>query len=213
MTIALVQSVSVTGAIPVITIAPTAAGNLLVVLVNDTLNTVTGIADDAGNTYQAVSGARATNTAVTTSTDIWYAANIAAGATTVTITFSGSHNGLYQVVEYSGAKTTSPVDAGAHISDANATVVGPDLVVTDGNDLLVAVVAVGVSNPASVGAPWSTIPSSPNHVFAQSIAPGSTGTYAAPYSAGSQQFCSSGAAFFVSGSGAPSVGNTSFLVF
>lgn len=110
------------------TIAATAAshtaGNLLVVHVmgSETANTVSSIADTAGNTYTQGTSCRITSAAVGF-TDIWYAKNITGNASnTVTATLSGTTTFRRIVVDqYSGADTVSPFEVCATGSAAAST--------------------------------------------------------------------------------------------
>src|ERR1051325_160964 len=71
-------------------IPSTASGNLLVVgfMTNavNTTTTVSSITDNSGNAYMEAGPARAIDTGVPDSIDIWYAKKSVAGATSVTIT-------------------------------------------------------------------------------------------------------------------------------
>lgn len=85
------------------------AGNLIAGAIgwDDATNTLTGISDGA-NTYTLLDNP-------TTCTDIraasFYAKNTAAGATTVTATFSGAPNNIaFAIHEILGADTVSPLD-------------------------------------------------------------------------------------------------------
>lgn len=109
MAISLVQhkfNSSASGTTVAVTIAANSAGNLIVVGAGGGSSsvTVTGVTDNAtggSNTYVQASGARATATGHMV--DCWYVLSAAhAGATTVTVTFSGSISGDAFVMEVSG---------------------------------------------------------------------------------------------------------------
>src|SRR5277367_1631411 len=77
------------------TIPATGAGNLLVVGWQvgsgaNTSMTISGIKDNAGNTFAEAGNARSFDTAIGTVVDIWYARNTLPGATSLTITTSVS---------------------------------------------------------------------------------------------------------------------------
>lgn len=86
-------------------------GNLIVVAVTwDSTNTTTATcSDNRGNTYaNATSG---NNTTLRQAMRVCYAANVAGGPTTVTVTFSATSSfRRIAVSEYSGVATISPVD-------------------------------------------------------------------------------------------------------
>ncbi len=103
-----------------ITIAPTHAGNLLVVVIG-------GIQTTTGN----VSNVKLGSTPLTLAKDIvvsggpqyvsiWYLANIPAGQTTVTYTSTAVDNGAV-VAEYSGIATTSPLDVTASAGSSSTS--------------------------------------------------------------------------------------------
>jgi hypothetical protein len=88
-------------------------GNLNIVAVgwNDTTSTVTGISDTRGNTYTLAIGPT-TGTGLRQS--IYYAKSIAAGANTVTVTFSQAAVFVdVRILEYSGLDTVNPFDKAA----------------------------------------------------------------------------------------------------
>ena len=97
------------------------AGNLIIVAVRiSSLTTTVGIADTQTNTYSsAISQPQATNTH---QIQIFYAANVKAGANTVTATYSASDNHPWMAIyEYSGLTTISPLDQVAGAQGSNAT--------------------------------------------------------------------------------------------
>lgn len=205
MAIALVQSVIInpTGnTVENITISPTGTGNLIVVPVvndNNPACNITGITDNAGNTYVQVPGVASSTSdpPFTITTDIWYAIDSISGATTVTVTFDNPDNGVICINEYSGVVTTSPIDViGTPVTSTGDPLLGPSLTITNPNDLLVTIVGPRSLNPTAVGSPWALAPGSFGRV-ATLIGPGSSGTYQASYSvASSTNYCASGVAFF-----------------
>ena len=113
--------------------------NVVVVGWNDTTRTVQSVADTRGNTYVRAVGPTLLNTAATQS--IYYAKNIsaaAAGANTVTVTFSGAASFPdVRVAEYSGLDPTSPLDVVAGASGSSALANSGNATTTSANDLLV----------------------------------------------------------------------------
>jgi hypothetical protein len=98
------------------------AGDLNVVVVgwSDTTSSVTGVTDTAGNTYAMAAG---TNAGSGVSESIFYAANIASGANTITVNFRT--NAAFpdvRALEYSGVSKTGPlnISAGAAGSGTSA---------------------------------------------------------------------------------------------
>lgn len=101
-----------------LSVASTGIGSLLVVgAYNASSRTVTGVADSAGNTY--VQGSGCQGTVGTRAIDLWYCLSaVTGGATTVTITFSGSAGTFLKEIyfwEVSGF-TNCTFDAGGHVS-------------------------------------------------------------------------------------------------
>jgi hypothetical protein len=97
----------------------TTTGNLIVVgvIVNQTTDTISGIADSQGNTYTKIRGRRVATTGAYFCT-LWYAKNITGGTTpTVTVTSTSAQFNV-QAFEISGADTATPLDAQ---SDAGGT--------------------------------------------------------------------------------------------
>lgn len=78
------------------------AGSLLVLVVHTYSNSVTvvGVTDDKSNTWTEAVTARSGS--ITERVQIWYATNVAAGATAITVDQSGSTNRRWHVYEVSG---------------------------------------------------------------------------------------------------------------
>jgi hypothetical protein len=120
--------------------AAQAAGDLNVVVVgwNDSTATVSTIRDKSGNTYTRAVGP--TIQSGVASQSIYYAKNIAAaaaGANTVTITFSRA--AIYpdiRILEYKGADPNSPVDVTAAGTGNGATSSSGSVTTTSATDLI-----------------------------------------------------------------------------
>jgi hypothetical protein len=118
------------------------AGDLNVVIVgwNDSTSTVTSITDTSGNSYVAAVGP--VSISGTATQRIYYAANIkaaAAGANTVTVTYSASVVWPdVRIIEYSGISTSSPFDVGVSASGTGTAINSGAVTTTNANDLLVA---------------------------------------------------------------------------
>ena len=127
--ITLVQATSCgPGASPIICPIPaTGSGHLVVVgleLVRGvtTGTTISSVTDNAGNIYSEAGSAWATDSNTGAITDIWYANNTTAGATSVTITPSAGVSSAGAVFwEFSGVSTTSPLDQTVALSSQSAT--------------------------------------------------------------------------------------------
>jgi IPT/TIG domain len=122
------------------TVAQT-AGNLNVIVVgwNDSTSTITGVTDTSGNAYSVA--APVVVQSGTASQAIYYAKNItgaAAGANTVTVTFSAAarHPDI-RIAEYSGIDTANPLDTSAGAQGNTATSDSGPAATTNANDLLV----------------------------------------------------------------------------
>jgi hypothetical protein len=174
-------------------IAPTGAGNLVIVAVE--YGALTGISDDAvggSNTYAPVPGTHALD-AMGFNCEIWTAAGVHGGATH--LTFTGSNS--WQVVwEVSGLSST--VDVAGELSTQPAGVpVAPALTTTRDGDFLIGIVVfhgaiTGITGPFTLdskqnGDGWG-------HLTATN-AP--AGAYQVTWTGVNDTFGSSAAAFFV----------------
>jgi hypothetical protein len=101
----------------------TGTGNLLVVCLQNYLGTsptTTSITDNAGNTYVQVASSLGSGNSV--QSEIWYAANSIAGATSLTCNSSGTyHQLMVEFFEFSGAATTSPADTATFTTFAGSS--------------------------------------------------------------------------------------------
>jgi hypothetical protein len=111
--------------------------NILAIGWNNTTSTITSVVDSAGNTYRlAVPKASANGV----SQAIWYASNIkaaAAGANTVTVTFSASTAFVdIRALEYAGLDPIDPFDAGASASGNGTSASSGAVTTTATNELI-----------------------------------------------------------------------------
>ena len=135
--------------------AAQAAGDLNVVVVgwNDSTAVVKSVADKSGNTYTL--GVGPTVVSGSLSQSIYYAKNIAAaaaGANTVTVTFSTA--AAYpdiRILEYSGADPNNPVDVTAANTGNSTTSSSGSATTTNPTDLIFGanIVATMTSGPGS----------------------------------------------------------------
>ncbi len=109
------------------TIPATGSGHLLVIGWQigggaNTATTIASITDNAGNAYAEAGAARAIDTAAGSVADIWYAKNVAAGATSIAVNPSSSVTNAGVVIwEFAGASTTAPLDQTAILNNQAAT--------------------------------------------------------------------------------------------
>jgi len=135
--------------------AAQAAGDLNVVVVgwNDSTATVKSVTDTSGNTYTVAVGPTVVSGALSQS--IYYAADIAsaaAGANTVTVTFStAAASADIRILEYSGVAPFSPVDVTAASTGTNASSTSGSATTTNATDLIFGanVVVTSTKGPGS----------------------------------------------------------------
>jgi len=133
------------------TIPATGSGNLLVVgwQINSSSAALTSITDNVGNAYAKAGAAQAADS--TGATGIWYAKNIAAGATTLTVTPNASVTNAGIVIwEFSGADSSAPLDQSAFMSNqaSSATPSAPAVNTTSAKE---AVISVAITTQAVTG--------------------------------------------------------------
>lgn len=152
--IAFVQAIVFTANANHTTSAPitNGAGNLMFLIVDasDSGATPPTVADTQGNIWTQI---RHDANSGNTSVSIWYAANIAGGTNTITVTnFSSSVYCLATMAEYSGVALTSPVDQQSECG------VGSSTTITTGvaNALVIFASSVPSSGPPpTYGAGWN----------------------------------------------------------
>ena len=101
---------------PVTTIAPSGAGHLLVVAVETrSTGSVAAVMDNVGNTYVAIPGSRATESADDLGVELWYAQDSLPGATTITV----AGPTIFTTVswEVAGIRTTNALDTVTTLDD------------------------------------------------------------------------------------------------
>ncbi len=157
------------------------AGDLNVVIVgwNDTTATVKSVVDTKGNTYVLATGPVKVTGSLTQS--IYYAKNIggaAAGANTVTVTFSAT--ATYpdiRILEYSGLDTNSPFDGGTGATGTATTTDSGGVTTTNANDLLVGANIVLTSTSAAGTGYTSRVITYPDGDIAEDEVVTAVGTY------------------------------------
>jgi hypothetical protein len=155
-----------------ISISPTTTGNLIVVgaaytAVVQTNPTVSSVTDDAGNTYTHVpsslspTGGNNGADEFFIATDLWYCANCLSGALTISVSWSDTtpQTVFLYAYEFSGAKTTSPVDSANTLADAgggaHAAPTSPTLTPTQTGELLFTVMLNNGTQISSANSPWN----------------------------------------------------------
>src|SRR6266853_3260702 len=139
---------------PTITISATSAGNLIVAQISNVgTRTVSSVTDNVSNMYVFATGSHqiTTNHVI----DTWYCQNCSAGATTVTVNFSGSCNSIVSVEEYSGVKTSGALDTANALYTAAGSTVGPSLTPSATGELLTSAALTDDFFLTGVNSPWT----------------------------------------------------------
>jgi hypothetical protein len=191
------------------TVPATATGNLVVVgfaSIWGTTPTISRMTDNAGNVYAQAGNARSidsTNEMV----DIWYAKNVKAGATSLTITPDPAETvGAAVIWEFSGVDTVSPLAQTAITNTQPGTPrpYGAPVTTTSPREVIVSIMAPAggvtgitagnpfISDSLIFGAGWG-------HLFTSS-----TGTYAGQWNTGGGVYHSSTVSFKAAGTSSAS---------
>lgn len=178
--------------------ASVGAGNLLVLgIYTDSSATIT-VSDNRGNTWNLVY-----NTVVSGIGRIafYYAQNVAAGSTTVTVTQTGAFTGLV-VAEYSGIATTSSFDQTNSGSAVSSSPSSGNVTTTQADELLVgfATTEPGVTWTAGTNFTLRDANSSGQLQLEDRIV-SATGTYAATFTMSASQRWGCGIATFKASAG------------
>ncbi len=181
------------------------AGDLNVVAVgwNDTTSTVSSVTDTRGNTYALAIGP---NTGTGLRQSIYYAKNIAAGANTVTVTFSqAAAVPDIRVLEYSGLDAVTPLDATAGAAGNSAAASSGNATTTKANELIFgAGMTARHFNSAGTGF-TSRIITTPDGDIAEDQIVGSTGSYSATAPLASGNWVMQMATFAAASAPAPTI--------
>ena len=115
-----------------------------------TTNQTVTVTDSAGNTY--VDAVSQSNQSDNHQLHLFYAANIAAGPTTVTATFSGSNNHPWLAIHaFSGLRTLNPLDKVASAQGSSTTPMTPSTMTTStARELVVAGVGLQFMDTATL---------------------------------------------------------------
>lgn len=159
MALSVVQSVSAIGnqlGSVTLTITSTTAGNLLLISAcetNPTIALTPSVVAGTGQTFTSIIDAQGSNGQLQT----WYVKNCAAGTTQIKVTrASGIGQWVVNVVEISGADTTSPLD---QHNDNTTGAALPSVTTTSANEywwgLWFAMDNSGVLTLTKPGAPWN----------------------------------------------------------
>ena len=164
--------------------SPAKPGDLILAFSKwDNLVTVTGITDNAGNTYTPIG--TFTNVGTNDRIEAWYTLNPTGAPTSVTVTYSGktASTSLLDIVEFSGLATSAPVDQTAvNTGTGTALSTGATPTTTDSNDTIVGLFAtIGSSSPGypyALGSGYSLIVTDTTS-FIEYMSVTSTGSYTA----------------------------------
>ncbi len=135
-------------------LAPTGAGDLLVVATEFAASETELVSDAAGDHFTLIPQSDAIDVLQGTGVVLWYAANVQAGTTAVTVTYNGA-DAYAAVWEVSGIATTATLDVSASFTDLppSGTQSSPLITTTADGDFIVAV--GDVQDPVSdVAAPF-----------------------------------------------------------
>lgn len=142
MTIKLIQhaSVSNAGSPSVLTIAPTLARSLIIVMLK-TEETVSSMVDNASggsSRYVKVPNARATNTLGSLTCDIWYTANSNQKATSITVTLGDNTPNILWMFEVQIMNSSSPFQEVGIVNDGTnvTTIVGASVITSNALDFI-----------------------------------------------------------------------------
>jgi hypothetical protein len=123
------------------TISPTQSGDLIVVgWVGGSGSTkMSSVMDNVSDTYVEAGAAQAVDSADNSWTDIWYAKNCNAGATSITVTPNATGYGAVVVWELSGVDPNAPLDQTATLSSQAATLTptGAPVTITSPNEVVI----------------------------------------------------------------------------
>ena len=163
--------------------------NIVVVGWNDTTATVSSVADSSGNTYTRAIGP--TRVSGTLSQSIYYAKSIAsaaAGANTVTVTFTQAANYPdIRTLEYAGLNPSNPVDVTTASTGSSSVSSSGAVNTTNAADLIFGVNIVTGSTSGPGSGFTSRMLTSPDGDIAEDEIVATAGSYAAtaPVSSGS----------------------------
>ncbi len=177
------------------TIPATGAGSLVVVGLTQesgTTATIASITDGAGDTYQSAN-ARSIDTTCANTAEIWYAGNVIAGVTTVSIAMSSNVTIEAWVVELAGV---GQLVGGGHIDShaSSAMVSAPTVVTTGPAAVLSTVTTCGAVTAIANGGPFTALAIENGEDTAYLIAD-APGTYGAVWSYGGGSWNATTAAF------------------
>jgi hypothetical protein len=151
--------------------------NIVVVGWNDTTSTVSAVTDTRGNSY-AQAGTTVSGTGLRQA--IYYAKNIAAGANTVTVTFSQAAAFVdVRVLEYSGADTASPLDVTAGAIGTGGTPSSGAATTTSAKELIFGAGMTGSHFSGAGSGFTSRVITSPDGDIAEDQVVNATGAYSA----------------------------------
>jgi hypothetical protein len=120
----------------------TGAGHLIVVGVETDGDVVTGITDNAGNSYVLAPGSRSKHSVDALSVEVWYAKNSKVGATRITVAPPIASSVV--MWEVAGVNTTDPLTAATKLDDqpTSTTPLGASITTTSVGEFVVSIAIV-----------------------------------------------------------------------
>ena len=194
--------------------ASSGTGNLLVVGIQflNTGVTITNVNDNVGNAYTEIAGSHAVDTASNWASDIWYAKNSTAGATTISVSTSGPVAGFATVIwEFSGADITAPLDQAAALNSqpSSSIALGASVNTTSANEAVISLSAgAGTITGISAGNSFSNDSTATAHGWAHLVTT-AAGAFTASWTANPAGTYASSTASFKSAAAGSGAGVTS----
>jgi hypothetical protein len=201
MTMKLIQHTSVfnAGSPSIITIAPSQARSLIIVMLStsETINSIVDNAPDGSSIYVQVPNAVATNAGAGLTCDIWYTANSHQKATAITVTLGGNTPNVLWIFEVQIMNSSSPLQEVGIVNDgaATTTIVGASVITSNALDFIANVTLVNdtITN-ITAGNNFTIGDIEQGHASAYLIT-SQKGTYNPAFDAFLSDFCSSTASF------------------
>ena len=152
----------VSSAVQAVAVTATTAGNFLIAIYARSgglaSGQLTSVVDSAGQAWSMITRGAAsggTNTRV----EIWYRAN-SASITSITFTSATAQSNSWNVTEWSGVATATPVDVASPDGSSNlatATQTTPSITTLNPNDLVITGLHFPRATTTDPGAPWSLL--------------------------------------------------------
>ena len=181
-----------------VTMTSTTAGDLLVVAVQgEAPGIATAVTDDAGTTYTLISGTSSVEATNADELELWYAPAVTAGATTINVTYST--NALAIVAWEFRTPRAAIVDGEGELSNqaTTTTPVSPSITTRCAGEIVIAISATFQINAIEPGEFTEDSGANTNGWAHLTDPHAPAGMHVATWTADSDGFCSSAAAFIV----------------